>query len=46
MRRHYVLPTTPPIPDEDVNAARRMIARWLPDLGDRAEVERMLGVTA
>lgn len=44
--RAYVLKTTPPIPEEDAAAARRMIARRAENEAERAELEAMLGVAS
>ncbi len=44
--RAYVMKTTPPIPEEDMAAARRMIARRVEDPAERARLEDMLGVAS
>ena len=45
-QRAYVMKSTPPIPQEDEAAARRMVARMVTDPAERAEVEQMLGFAA
>jgi hypothetical protein len=45
-QRGYTMKSTPPIPEDDEAAARRMVARMVTDPAERAEVEQMLGVAA
>ncbi|HWU28926.1 MAG TPA: hypothetical protein VN041_07510 [Microbacterium sp.] len=41
------IPITPtPATDEDRDAARRMVARNVPDAAERARVEAMLGIAS
>jgi hypothetical protein len=43
--RVYNIPTTPnPATDEDRDAARRVVAKNVPDAAERAQVEAMLGL--
>lgn len=46
MTRAYVMKTTPPVPDEDREAARRMVARRASDPAERARLEDMLGIAS
>ena len=46
MSRQYVMKTTIPVPDEDREAARRLLARQVADPAERAELEAMLGMAA
>lgn len=45
-QRGYTLKSTPPIPQDDEAAARRMVGRMVTDPAERAEVEQMLGFAA
>jgi hypothetical protein len=44
--RNYVMKSTPPIPDDDMEAARRMVARRVTDAAERVEIELMLGLAS
>lgn len=45
-QRAYVMKTTPPIPVEDMEAARRMVAARATDAAEQAEFEAMLGLAS
>lgn len=44
--RAYVMKSTLPVPDEDQDAARRLVARRANDDAERAEFEQMLGLAS
>lgn len=46
MTRNYVMKTTLPVPEEDLDAARRMVAARAADAAEQAELEAMLGIAA